>query len=106
MGKTAQKTTPKKSSAKSVTKQISKKKSPAAAKSPKKVAARKIPFLKMYNGKNIPAIGLGTFGSDHMSNANIGKAVKFAIENGFRFIDCAKVYCNEPQVGSAMKKCI
>jgi len=51
-------------------------------------------------------IGLGTFGSDHMSNENIAKAVKYAIENGYRLIDCAKVYCNEKSVGKAMKGCI
>jgi aromatic ring-opening dioxygenase catalytic subunit (LigB family) len=106
MAKAVQKTSPNKSYTKSVTKQISKKKSSSATESPKKAPARKVPFTKLYNGKQIPMIGLGTFGSDHMSHYNIGKAVKFAIENGYRLIDCAKVYCNESFVGNAMKKCI
>ena len=92
---------PKKSAPKKVTKKISKK-----ATAPKKVgkkAVMKVPTLKLYNGQKIPVIGLGTFGSDHMSHDNISKAVKYAIESGYRLIDCAKVYSNEPQVGKALK---
>jgi diketogulonate reductase-like aldo/keto reductase len=68
-----------------------------------KKIGKKVPSLKLYNGKQIPVVGLGTFGSDHMSHDKIGEAVKYAIENGYRLIDCAKVYCNEPQVGKALK---
>lgn len=97
----AKKNPPKRAPAKKVAKKVVAKKTAA----PKKVV-RKVPFAKFYNGRKIPMIGLGTFGSDHMSNENIAKAVKFAIENGYRFIDCARVYYNEKEVGMAIKACI
>lgn len=109
MAKAVKKNPPKKSAPKKVAKKITKK----AAASKKVVAkvngkslAKKVPFAKLYNGKKVPMIGLGTFGSDHMSHSNIAKAVKFAIESGYRLIDCAKVYCNEAYVGKAMEACI
>jgi len=104
MTKTAPKKAPKKVVAKKVVKKITKK--AAAPKKVSKKVSKKVPTAKLYNGKRIPMIGLGTFGSDHMSNDNIAKAVTFAIENGYRLIDCAKVYCNEKEVGKAMKACI
>ena len=60
------------------TKEEPKKSAKKIAKKSKK-RAQKVPQLKMVNGKRIPAIGLGTFGSDHMSNENIALAVKSAI---------------------------
>ena len=95
MGKVLKKAQPKKTIAKS--KKITKK-----AVTVKKVT-KKVPLLKMQGGKKIPIIGLGTFGSDHMSHTNIAKAVTSAIQNGYRLIDCAKVYCNEAHVGKALK---
>ena len=59
--------------------------------------------MKLYNGTRIPIIGLGTFGLDHCAHDKVGEAVKFAIENGYRLIDCAKVYSNEAQVGEALE---
>ena len=59
--------------------------------------------MKLYNGKKIPVIGLGTFGSDHEPHENVGKAVKYAIEAGYRLMDCAKVYSNETYVGKAIQ---
>ena len=109
MPKVVKKAPPKKSAPKKVVKKISKK-----AATPKKVNLKvigkktglKVPTLKLYNGKKIPVVGLGTFGSDHMPHERIGEAVKYAIENGYRLIDCAKVYCNESFVGKALKAVI
>lgn len=100
MGRTSTvKRVTKKPAAKKVVKKITKQSKTVRAKK----VVKKVPFLKMYNGKKLPAIGLGTFGSDHMSHERIGQAVKVAIENGYRLIDCAKVYCNEAHVGKALK---
>ena len=105
MAKAITKNAPKKSVAKKVVKKIAKKVA-APKKMSGKTIAKKVPGLKMYNGKKLPMIGLGTFGSDHMSNENIQKAVKFSIENGYRMIDCARVYYNEASVGKAIAACI
>lgn len=52
----------------------------------------------------IPAIGLGTFGSDHVDPVTVAEAVRFAIGAGYRHIDCAAVYGNEPQIGSVLRQ--
>lgn len=50
----------------------------------------------------MPAIGLGTFGSDHASAAQVSDAVRGAIQAGYRHIDCASVYRNEPEIGEVL----
>ena len=52
----------------------------------------------------MPAIGLGTFGSDHVSNVEIADAVNKAIDIGYRHIDCASVYGNEQEIGSVFER--
>lgn len=52
----------------------------------------------------MPAIGLGTFGSDSVSAAEIGRAVRLAVTMGYRHFDCASVYRNEAEVGEALKE--
>jgi len=47
----------------------------------------------------MPAIGLGTFGSDHVSPHEIAAAVKGAAAVGYRHFDCASVYGNEAEIG-------
>ena len=54
------------------------------------------------DGDAIPAIGLGTFGSDRYSSERVGAAVAEAIDVGYRHIDCASVYGNEVEVGAAI----
>jgi alcohol dehydrogenase (NADP+) len=61
---------------------------------------------KLYTGADIPAIGLGTFGSDRFSGEDIAKAVKGAISVGYRHIDCASVYLNEHLIGESLKDVI
>jgi diketogulonate reductase-like aldo/keto reductase len=50
----------------------------------------------------MPAIGLGTFGSDHVSPERVAATVADAIRMGYRHIDCASVYQNQEEVGEAL----
>ena len=63
-----------------------------------------VPGRKVYTGAMIPAIGLGTFGSDRHSGEAIAAAVKDAIGLGYRQIDCASVYGNEALIGQALRE--
>ncbi|CUM68113.1 uncharacterized protein PRCAT00005830001 [Priceomyces carsonii] len=53
-----------------------------------------------YNGTKIPAIGLGTWQS---SEEEVYDAVLSAIKVGYRHIDTASAYGNEPAIGRAIK---
>ncbi len=61
-----------------------------------------VPKRKLYTGDEIPAIGLGTFGSDRFTKEEIADAVLGAISIGYRHIDCASVYMNEKEIGEAL----
>lgn len=63
-----------------------------------------IPRVKLSNGESIPAMGLGTFGSDKYGADIVSEAVYGAIKEGYRFIDCAAVYQNEDKIGGVLKK--
>ena len=52
----------------------------------------------------MPAIGLGTFGSDHVSPAQVAAAVEGAAAAGYRHFDCASVYGNEREIGEALQR--
>lgn len=67
-----------------------------------KIEQNKIPTRELYSGEKIPAIGLGTFGSDKYDAETVSEAVYGAIQYGYRLIDCAAVYQNEKQIGTVL----
>jgi len=50
-----------------------------------------VPQRTLYTGARMPAIGLGTFGSDHVSADQVAEAVRGAARFGYRHFDCASV---------------
>ncbi len=65
-----------------------------------------IPTRTLYTGAEMPAIGIGTFGSDRFSSQDVANAVKGAVSVGYRHIDCASVYGNEHLIGPALNETI
>jgi alcohol dehydrogenase (NADP+) len=63
-----------------------------------------VPCRKLYTGAEIPAIGLGTFGSDRFTADEIAEAVLGAATIGYRHFDCAAVYGNEKEIGVSFQK--
>ena len=62
-----------------------------------------IPKRTLYTGAVMPAIGLGTFGSDHVSAEEVAAAVYGAVLFGYRHLDCASVYNNEAEIGRTLE---
>lgn len=62
-----------------------------------------IPQKTLYTGAKMPAVGLGTFGSDHVTAAQVADAVKGAAAVGYRHFDCASVYGNEAEIGASIE---
>ena len=59
--------------------------------------------LTTSNGLEIPAIGLGTW---EIPPETAAAAVETAIESGYRHIDCAMIYLNEPWLGEGIENAI
>ncbi len=63
-----------------------------------------VPKRKLYTGAAMPAVGLGTFGSDHVGADEVAAAVLGAGRSGYRHFDCAPVYGNEKQIGGSLDR--
>lgn len=62
----------------------------------------KIPkTIKLYNGVEIPRIGLGVWKID---NSKVDQVISWAIETGYRHIDTACAYRNENGVGLGIRQ--
>jgi alcohol dehydrogenase (NADP+) len=68
------------------------------------VDPKAVPKRTLYDGDKIPAIGMGTFGSDTFTDEEIANAVKGAASVGYRHFDCASIYGNEPEVGESFQE--
>jgi diketogulonate reductase-like aldo/keto reductase len=65
-----------------------------------------VPKRVLYTGARMPAIGLGTFGSDHVPHHVVAEAVKSAAAVGYRHFDCASVYGNESLIGASFQELV
>ncbi|MEM1210685.1 MAG: aldo/keto reductase [Planctomycetota bacterium] len=63
-----------------------------------------VPSHTLHTGATVPCIGLGTFGSDHITPQQVADAVVGAAEVGYRHFDCASVYGNEAEIGAALQR--
>jgi diketogulonate reductase-like aldo/keto reductase len=59
------------------------------------------PLLKLNNGVEMPALGLGVYQSPPEETA---AAVETALRDGYRLIDTAAAYRNEEQVGEGLRR--
>ena len=62
-----------------------------------------VPTYTLNTGAIMPAVGLGTFGSDKYTPDQIASAVSGAVKSGYRMLDCASVYQNEDQIGRVLE---
>jgi len=60
------------------------------------------PVAKLKNGVMIPRLGLGVYQSPPGQATQ--KAVEYALKIGYRHIDTARIYNNESDVGTALRK--
>jgi diketogulonate reductase-like aldo/keto reductase len=63
-----------------------------------------VPHRTLYTGAKVPAVGLGTFGSDRFLASEIAEAVLGAAAIGYRHFDCGAVYGNEREIGVSLQK--
>ena len=78
-------------------------KSPRSESLPTGLTRGRFPTRTLYTGAKIPAIGLGTFGSDRFTGEQVAEAVVEAACVGYRHFDCAAVYQNEQFIGHSLQ---
>jgi diketogulonate reductase-like aldo/keto reductase len=61
------------------------------------------PTIKLNNGVIMPALGFGTFANEG-ATGETHRAVVAALNAGYRHLDCAWFYKNEPEVGSGIRE--
>ncbi len=67
---------------------------------------RRVPQRTLCTGDRMPALGMGTFGSDRFGAAEIAAAVAGAIRCGYRLFDGAACYGNEDLIGEVYNAAI
>ncbi|KAF5302640.1 hypothetical protein FQR65_LT08481 [Abscondita terminalis] len=60
-----------------------------------------VPYVTLNNGQKMPKLGLGTW---QLAPGEVEKVVEIAIDAGYRHFDCAFLYDNEAEIGSAIRK--
>ena len=60
-------------------------------------------IVTLNSGYEMPILGIGTY---QLSNAQAENSVYWALRNGYRLIDTARIYGNEEGVGKGIKKAI
>ncbi|KAK4419029.1 NADPH-dependent aldo-keto reductase, chloroplastic [Sesamum alatum] len=63
--------------------------------------ATEIKYFELNTGAKIPSVGLGTWQAEP---GVVGRSIEAAVKNGYRHIDCARIYGNEKEIGVALKK--
>ncbi|GAB0092495.1 Aldo-keto reductase [Sergentomyia squamirostris] len=65
--------------------------------------AKNIPKITLRNGEQMPVVGLGTW---RAPDNEVEGALELALKSGYRHIDAAPVYLNEPVIGKVLKRFI
>ena len=69
-----------------------------------KINPAEVPQKTLFTGAKMPALGIGTFGSDRVDSDTVSAAVEGAIRSGYRSIDGGACYGNEAEIGKVYKK--
>lgn len=69
-----------------------------------KINPAEVPQKILYTGVKMPALGIGTFGSDRVDSDTVSAAVEGAIRAGYRSIDGGACYGNEIEIGKVYSK--